>query len=70
MAMGEPMVLPWRTPLRDVGLVGLNLHAAAAAVALLAPPQLAVHEIQIDGHAGRQPGDQRDQRLAVGLAGG
>jgi hypothetical protein len=53
-----------------VGLVGLNLHAAAAAIALLAAPQLAVHEIEIDGHAGGQPGDERDQSLSVGFAGG
>ncbi len=40
-----------------VGLVGFNLHAAAAAIALLAAPKFAVDEIQIDGHAGREPGD-------------
>ena len=50
-----------------MGLVGLDLHAAAAAIALLAPPKLAVYEFEIDGHTGRQPGNQRDERLAVRL---
>ena len=53
-----------------VGLVGLDLHAAAAAIALLAAPKFAVHEIQIDRHPGRQSGDQGNQSLAVRLSGG
>ena len=36
-------------------LIGFDLHAAAAAVALLPAPQLAVHEFEIDGDAGGQP---------------
>ena len=52
-----------------VGLVGFNLHAAAAAIALLAPPQIAVDEVKINGHTGRQSGDQRNQRLPMRLPG-
>jgi hypothetical protein len=54
---------------KHVRLVGFNLHPPAAAIALLPPPQFAVHKIKIDGDAGRQPGDEGNQRLAVGLAG-
>ena len=54
---------------KHVCLVGFNLHAAAAAIALLPAPQFAVHEFQIDGHAGRQPGDKRDKCFSVRLAG-
>ena len=54
---------------RGRGLVGFDLHAAAAAIALLAAPKLAVHEIQIDGDAGRKSGNERNKCLAVGFAG-
>ena len=57
-------------PGEHMGLVGFNLHPAATAVALLPPPQLAVHEIEIDGDTGWKAGDKGDERLAVGLAGG
>jgi hypothetical protein len=40
---------------KNVRLVGFNLHAAAAAVALLAAPQLAVDEVQIDGTPAGSP---------------
>jgi hypothetical protein len=36
----------------DFGGVGFDLHAAAAAVALLAPPKLAIHGIEAYGHPG------------------
>jgi hypothetical protein len=50
-------------------LIGFDLHAAAAAIALLASPQLAVYEFKIDWNARRQSRDQRDQSLAVRLPG-
>ena len=53
----------------DVGLVGFDLHPPAAAIALLAPPQLAVDEIEIDGHVGGQPGEESDEGFSVGFAG-
>jgi hypothetical protein len=52
-----------------MGLVGFDLHAAAAAVALLAPPQLAIHKFEIDRHARGKPADHRDQSFAVRLPG-
>ena len=51
----------------EVGLVGLDLHAAAAAVALLAAPKLAVYELEIDGNAGGNARNQGDEGLAVRL---
>ena len=61
--------LPVAHAAENVRLVGLDLHAAAAAVALLAPPQFAVHEIEIDRHAGGQSGDQRNQCFPMRLPG-
>jgi hypothetical protein len=52
-----------------VRLVGFNLHAAAAAVALLATPKFAVDELEIDGNAGRQSGDESGKGFPVGFAG-
>ena len=65
MAMGEPMVLPWRTPLRMCAVSRLDAHAAAAAVALLASPELAVDAGFVDGNAGGQSGNESDEALAV-----
>src|SRR5665213_1780262 len=53
----------------DVDLVGFNLHASAAAIALLAAPEFAVHKIKVYGDASRQSGNERNQCLAVGFAG-
>ena len=52
-----------------MGLVRLDLHASAAAIALLTAPKLAVNELEIDRHAGGNSGDQGDQGLPVGLPG-
>ena len=54
----------------DVGGVALDAHAAAAAVALLAPPELAVEELLIDGDAGGQAADESDEGFAVTFTGG
>src|SRR5580658_6138015 len=56
-------------PGKNVRLVGLDLHAPAAAISLLPPPQLAVNELKIDRNPGRQPGDHRNEGLAMRLAG-
>ena len=48
-------------------LIGFDLHAAAAAVALLPAPQLAVHKFKIDRDAGGKPRNQSNQSLAVGF---
>jgi hypothetical protein len=53
---------------KEVGLVGFDLHAAAAAVALLTAPKLAIDELDIDGDAGGKPGDEGDESLSVGFA--
>ena len=68
--MGEPMVWEWRTPATISARVGLDLHAAAAAVALLAAPQFAVDGGERDGHAGGQSGEGGNQAFAVRFAGG
>jgi hypothetical protein len=51
-----------------MGFVLLDAHAAAAAVALLPPPELVVDELLIDGNARGKPADQRYERLSVALA--
>ena len=68
--MGEPMVLPWRTPETKWARVALDAHAPAASVALLPPPKLAVDELLIDFNAGRNAGDNRNQGFSVRLTGG
>ena len=55
---------------RGVDLVGLDLHAAAAAVALLSAPELAIDEVDVDGDTGGQAGDERDESFAVRFSGG
>ena len=54
----------------DFGAIGLDLHAPAAAVALLAPPQFAVDGVEGNGDAGGQSRQRRDQALAVRLTRG
>jgi hypothetical protein len=49
----------------DMRTVRLNLHAAAAAKALLAAPQFAVQKCLVYFQPGRQTGEKRDQGLAV-----
>src|ERR1700722_18985329 len=53
----------------DVSLVGLNLNPAAAAIALLGTPKLGIYEVEANGRAGGNSGDQRDESLAVGFTG-
>jgi hypothetical protein len=53
----------------DLGAVLLDLHAAAAAVALLAAPQLVVDGFQRYRYAGGQPGERRHETLAMRLSG-
>src|SRR5258708_10458783 len=52
----------------DVRGVLLDAHAAAAAVALLATPELAVDELLIDRHTGRHATYKGDETLAVALS--
>src|SRR5262245_31237008 len=54
----------------DLHAVRLNLHTAAASVALLPPPELAVDSVQIDRYARGESGQRRYQALAVRLTGG
>ena len=51
-----------------MGGVALDLHAAAAAVALLATPEFAVEESLIDFQSGGQAGKEGDQSFAVGFS--
>src|SRR5207302_7737040 len=41
--------------------VGFDLHASAAAVALLPAPQLPIDGFQRNGYSGREPVDSRNQ---------
>ena len=50
---------------KDVCPILLNAHAATTAVALLAPPQLAIDKFQIDFEARGQSGNKGDEALAV-----
>jgi hypothetical protein len=54
----------------DLDLIGLDLHASAAAKALLAAPEFTVGFSDRDGDTGGQAGQGGDQTLAVGLASG
>ena len=54
----------------DLDPIGLDPLAAAAPVAALAPVQLDVDRVGIDGHAGRKTVDDGQQGLAVRFAGG
>ena len=51
-------------------LVLLELLARAAAVALLAPVEVGVDRSPVEREPRRQPGQDRDERRAVRLAGG
>ena len=51
----------------DGGAVGLDLHASAAAEALLPAPEFVIDRVESDGYAGRESRQGRDETLAVGL---
>ena len=68
-AIGPPSVRPWRTPAGDVGAVGLDLHAAAAAMAELAAREVAVERLALELQAGWQALDDAGESGAVRLAG-
>ena len=57
-------------PCHDFGAVCLDLHPAAAPVALLAPPQFAINGVERNWYAGRQARERRYQTLTVGLSSG
>src|SRR5450755_355132 len=52
----------------DVGGVALDLHASAAAVALLTAPEFAVEEGLVDFQSGGHAGKEGDEGLAVGFS--
>ena len=54
---------------KDMSGVMLNLHAAAAAVALLPAPELAVEKSLVQFEPGRQAREERDQSFAVRFSG-
>src|ERR1700732_4999642 len=54
----------------NVDLIGFDLHAATAAVSLLAAQEFASDEVEVDGEASGEAGDERDECFAVRLAGG
>jgi hypothetical protein len=52
----------------DLYGVGLDPHAAAAAIALLAPPQLAIYFLQGNRDPRGKPGEGSNQAFAVRFA--
>ena len=54
----------------DLRAIGLDLHAAAAAEALLAPPKLVIDRFDGDWNSCRKTRQRCHQTLAVGLARG
>jgi len=52
-----------------VRLIGFNLHAPAAPVALLTPPQLAIHKFKVDRDTGGESGDEGNKRLSMRFPG-
>jgi len=52
----------------DLGPIGLDLHAAAPAIALLAAPELAIDALEGHRHAGGQAREGRHQAFAVRFA--
>src|SRR3954464_10841646 len=57
-------------PGEDVGRILLDLHASAAAVALLAAPELAIDEFLVEIEPGGNAGEGCNQGFAMGFAGG
>ena len=65
IAIGEPSVSPARTPERNCDGVLLDLHAAAASVALLAAREVDVDVGGEERQAGRHSFENRDERGPV-----
>ena len=63
-----------RAPVPEAGqhldLVGLDLLARTAPVALLTPAQVLFDALALEQEPGRKPGHDRDERRTVRLAGG
>ena len=57
-------------PRNEVGRVMLDAHAAAAPIALLAPPEFTIDELFFDFNPGGKARDDSEQSLSMGLAGG
>ena len=49
----------------DLRAVLLDLHARAAAIALLSPMQFVIDLLHVDGQTGGQTFDYRDERVTV-----
>jgi hypothetical protein len=55
---------------KEVRHVAFHSHATAAAVALLAPPEITVDKCLMNSNSGWQAREHGNQRLSVGLASG
>ncbi len=53
---------------KNVGGIALDLHAAAAAIALLATPEFTIEEGLVNFQSGGHAGKEGDQSFAVGLS--
>ena len=69
-ATGEPRVVAVPYAADDPGLVALDHHAPAAAVAVLAPGEIPGDHRAVDREAGGQAGEDGGQPGAVALPGG
>ena len=61
---------PVAEPGEHLHLVGLDLLARRATVALLPPPQILLDPLPFEQEPGRQAGHDRDERRSVRLPGG
>ena len=54
----------------NFGAIVFDLHASAAAIALLAAPKLVIYGVEGDGYSGGKSGERGHQALAMRLPGG
>ena len=70
IAIGPPIVSPAAHAGEDVGAIGLDRHAAAAAVAALSAAEIAGDAVEIDGKPGGDAFENDDEGAAVRFASG
>jgi hypothetical protein len=54
----------------NLGAIVFDLHAPAAAIALLAAPKFVIYGVERDRHSGGKSGEGGHQALAMRLSGG
>ena len=54
----------------NISAIVFDLHASAAAIALLAAPKFVIYDVERDRHSGGKTGESGHQALAMRLPGG